>query len=55
MREEGQDGFAVGGVVNVGAGKEFVDNLFHLVVGEDLAVRNGDALGQREGDVLVYR
>ena len=55
LREDGQDGFAVGRVVDVGTGKELVDKLFHLIVGEDLAIGDGDALSQREGDVFVYR
>ena len=45
LREDGKDRLAVGGIIDVGTGKEFVDDLLHLVVGEHLTIRCGDTLG----------
>ena len=54
LRKDGKDGFAVGRVVDVGTGKELVDQLLHLIVGEDLAIGDGNALSEGEGNVFVY-
>ena len=43
--EDGKDRLAVGRIIDVRTGKEFVDNLLHLVVGEHLSIRRGDTLG----------
>ena len=53
LRKDRKDRFAVGGVVDVGTGKEFVDKLIHLSVREDLAVRDGEALSQALSDFFV--
>ena len=53
LRKDRKDRFAVGGVVDVRTGKEFVDELIHLGVGKDLAVRDGEALSQALSDFFV--
>ena len=55
MREDGEDGLAVGGVVDVAAGEELVDELFHLIVAEHLAVGDGDGLGETQGNARGMR
>ena len=58
LRQDAEDGMTVGGVVDVRAGEELVDNGFHLVVGEHLAIGDGGVAGQRQRqgvDGLLYR
>ena len=45
LGKDDEDGGAVGGVVNVGAGEKGVDEGFHFVVGEDLAVGDRGSAG----------
>ena len=49
LRQDAEDGAAVGRVVNIGAGEELIDDVFHFVVGEHLTVGDGRGARQRQG------
>ena len=50
-----KDGLAVGGIVDVGAGKECIDQVLHLLIGKDLSVGDGRCPGQREMESGQWR
>ena len=53
LGEDAEDGAPVGGVVDVGAGKELVGDAVHLFVGQELTVRDSGSTGQRKGEALM--
>ena len=38
LLEDSEDRFSVRRIVDVGAGEEFVDHIFHFLIGEDLSI-----------------
>ena len=54
LRKDAKDGFAVRGIVDVGTGEKFVDNVFHLIIAEYLTIRNGGTLRKSESNSRVY-